>query len=74
MKEVVKGLCENLWNLKGVEKYSVCGLLRKSVIGVLKNCSLGDTDSGKRSVGRGNQGLVRTEVSRLLKPCGENSN
>ena len=38
MKEVVKGLCENFWNLKGVEKESVSGLPRKKeFIGVLRN-------------------------------------
>ena len=46
---------------------------RKSLFGVLQNCSLGDPDSGKRSVGR-DSGAMRTEVSRLLKSCGENSN
>ena len=40
VKEFVSGLY-NFWSLTGVEKYSVCGVLRKSFIGVLKNCSLG---------------------------------
>ena len=50
---------------------------RKIFIGVLTNCSLGDTDSGKRSVVRGNHGLIRGQrsagcsslVERILIDC-----
>lgn len=54
VKEIVRGLYENFWSLKGVEEKSASGLQRTTnFIWSLRNCNSRDIDSHKAERGLG---------------------